>query len=59
MLYVITIIGLTIGNFVYQLIRPSLFKKPSDWKEAAKLSFFQAAAILTLLFNVWICHRNL
>lgn len=60
MLYVITIIGLLIGNFLYEgVIGPLLFNRKPNWGEAFKISFMQAAAIATLYFTIWVCHRNL
>lgn len=59
MIYIITMIGLVAGCFIYQLIKWVLYGYKPDWYEAFEISFWQVMAILILWFNVWIFHGKL
>ena len=50
MSYVAVIIGLSIGNFLWEALHSK------DWESATKLSFFQAVAVV---FCAWTNHVSI
>lgn len=52
MIYLITILGLIIGNLIV-----ACFRKEPDWHSVIGTIYDQAAAIGILAFNIWLLHR--